>query len=270
MLSKEMLGGDSKSRAYTHIISVGGASNQYGYSSGNMASYSQQMGAIDPEYIGETYSFPIEILYTRLSPSTQTIISNDSASDIQQGFLYLARCDTGINYGLCNYGRYDYEFIWNFQVFTSNDVGKQIPIWLSTTPPLGLRAVIKQPSILRRLHNAWKRINKCKASISRAILLLIGRTAHRRLYKQLINNISSGKYNIWSNYCQTLRRNLDSFSRRSFIIPICRHNCRRIHRVIVKKLWDRYKIQICKIWFSRFDYTDTGSSVTNKLGGCYA
>ena len=128
-----MLLNASTTAPFTHIVSVDNISKeQFGY-----YSYKTQIGDIHPKTIniGDTKFNVLNV--TSFEPATITNVNLPSNSPIVT--LYLGRSDerklygvvTGFDYDL---GSISYEFS-QTMVFTSADVGKEIPIWLSTTPP---------------------------------------------------------------------------------------------------------------------------------------
>ena len=134
MLKKEtMVLNASTTAPFTHIVSVDNISKeQFGY-----YSHKTQIGDIHPKTItiGDTKFNVLQV--TSFEPATITNVNLPSNSPIVT--LYLGRSDERKLYGVVKGYDYDlgsisYEFS-QTMMFTSADVGKEIPIWLSTTPP---------------------------------------------------------------------------------------------------------------------------------------
>ena len=133
MLKKEtMVLNASTTAPFTHIVSV--ATNNhtewFGYSN------SSKLGDIHPKTIniGDTKFNVLNV--SSFEPATITNVNLPSNSPIVT--LYLGRSDERKLYGVVKGFDYDlgsitYEFN-QTMVFTSADVGKEIPIWLATTP----------------------------------------------------------------------------------------------------------------------------------------
>ena len=130
MLNKELFGGIDKDYPYTHIITVG--KYQYG------STYGMSIVAVIPYGKIEPNTFADNIISTLVQTSLNAInlsLANGPTVDTD---IYLARSDNGYNLGTHakrNSGQKN-SFYWTSQYFfTLADVGKEIPIWLSTEPP---------------------------------------------------------------------------------------------------------------------------------------
>ncbi len=120
---------------FTHKIVVGvnntSSQPQWGFSISNI-----ENSSISPN----------TITFSNAAPDISALVTHNSGAvtrlflDINQQMdvLFLARSDTGIQYGSSggfwnDTGFVDYD--WQNLIFTPLDIRKEIPIWLSTTPP---------------------------------------------------------------------------------------------------------------------------------------
>ena len=143
MLKENLLmgGGDLP---HTHIVSVG-STEGIGFG------FTTSAGNLEPNTIKITYTegsvhrimtLKISQLYTSFAQvtgfETSTLVFH---SDIQfstingQVAVYLARSDTKQTFGLIYPTRTQTRYSFSGELFTSNDIGKDIPIWLSTKQP---------------------------------------------------------------------------------------------------------------------------------------
>lgn len=107
---------------YTHIVTC----------QAKLDESSRSFGAINPEDISPSTVDNLNIL----SLTSGEGVDNTgliSSNEIQTNY-YIARSDTGEYFGQSSFGNL-YRIYWLKSVFNESDVGKTIPIWLSTTPP---------------------------------------------------------------------------------------------------------------------------------------
>ena len=134
MIYKEKLagGGDSLDTSlYTHIVSVVNYStlfgNRYGFSGSN--------GNIEPKTVTvNSVSLTIGSLSSYSSRATTTL--SFSSQVTTSGSLYIGRYDTKLKTEVqLRQNTEIYPFFAEPILFSESDVDKDIPIWLSTTPP---------------------------------------------------------------------------------------------------------------------------------------
>ena len=138
MLNKElmMVVGARKVYPYTHLVKVSiseidkviGYSYEYMYDTSTITPKVLSISGYDCGVM-ELCSWQ-ELGQTNLELSTRGAPSTT---------IYLGRSDKGLSYGKGSnlvWGR-DYPSIveWNGMVFTDDDIGKVVPIWLSSNPP---------------------------------------------------------------------------------------------------------------------------------------
>lgn len=161
MLSKELLSrGGGVDKGYTHIVTVGERAQNYiyGYIS---ESYSDGIGSISPK--GLFASNDIEYLHNQQTQFTTGAEIYNIHVQLTNGYdkkVYLARLDTKQVYLNGVSAANGHPSSWYYKhdkpmLFSPDDIGKDIYIWLATTPPpLDIKHRIKRPSLIRRLHNA--------------------------------------------------------------------------------------------------------------------
>ena len=133
MIYKEKLagGGDSlDSSLYTHIVSVVNYStlfgNRYGFSSSN--------GNIEPKTVTvNSVSLTIGSLSSYSSRATTTL--SFSSQVTTSGLLYIGRYDQQLKEWVQLQENTEGGYTFSKRLFSESDVGKDIPIWISTTPP---------------------------------------------------------------------------------------------------------------------------------------
>ena len=113
--------GDNQVKDYTHIVTCQ-------VSSGSPRGF----GAISPEDIRPSTVDNLNIL----SLTSGEGLDNTGLATLEeiQNNYYLARSDTGEYFGFSEFANL-WRILWVKTVFTKDDVGKEVPIWLSTTPP---------------------------------------------------------------------------------------------------------------------------------------
>lgn len=121
------LGGGEGKLPYTHIVTCQAKLDQS----------PRSFGATRPEDISPSTVDNLNIL-SLTSGEGQDNTGLATLEEIQNNY-YLARLDTGEYFGRSSFGNL-WRVYWLKTVFTKDDVGKTIPIWLSTTPPLGCKA----------------------------------------------------------------------------------------------------------------------------------
>ena len=140
MLKRDLLLGSLGVAPYTHLVTVGYDSRAtLGFDD---LSISNPIGSITPKFFQGIYdSMEIhELSYT----TTQYLIRfnvNGFLADYAR--LYLGRSDIRKNFGHPTSGSEEggnafFEVGVYDDLFTDEDVGKEIPIWLSYTPPVAL------------------------------------------------------------------------------------------------------------------------------------
>ena len=142
MIKEKLLaGGGGVNKDYTHIVrtdnwSDGGKDNTH-------SGYTMDVsGSINPQTIPSIIE-PIKItcLFTELSRK-QTTVTVDLP--IPPYTFYLGRKEIGV----VSFNGFPQNSL-NIALFSEDDWGKDIYIWLSTTPPLGLRSCNKATFYLR-------------------------------------------------------------------------------------------------------------------------
>lgn len=120
---------------YTHVITVG----IIPYSAQESIGYSRRYtdnpaGNLNPNTVNQA---TISTLSSNSSNRTTRIAGSGNWDDVNN--WYIARSDTGVSLGKV---RYDVQGVaskygtWDDgALFSSDDLNKEIPIWLSTTPP---------------------------------------------------------------------------------------------------------------------------------------
>ena len=133
MLNNDVLLSASKAwPPHTHIVTVGEENQNYGATwSGDISPRTLNLNG---EICTIDYLMMIGLEDQPGISDTRLMFTEEPDSDAK---VYLGRSDTKQNFGLCTTV---VEFTglreWDELVaFTSKDVGKKIPIWLSTTPP---------------------------------------------------------------------------------------------------------------------------------------
>lgn len=137
MLNNELLLVNSQT-PHTHTVTVGEVlirdnSGLRGYGFANSSNHLG--GSISPTNSPENAQL-IEVYYDQLSNQTWVKV-NGRFTDAYE--LYLGRSDLKKNFGTCTTGSSpDGYAVWRDDdpvLFTAEDVGKKIPIWLSYSPP---------------------------------------------------------------------------------------------------------------------------------------
>lgn len=136
MLNKELLVvGARKVCPYTHLVKV--ALSEIG----RVIGYSYELygiGTITPEVLSISgYDCGVMSLYSwREYNQTDLGLATRGASST---IIYLGRSDIGLSYGKGSNLAWDSSdeslVIWNGRMFTDDDIGKVVPIWLSSNPP---------------------------------------------------------------------------------------------------------------------------------------
>lgn len=138
MLKKDLLLGYLSEVPYTHILTVGdgGSTNAwYGFCD---ESFPGRWGNITPkEFIqGDSSIGNITMFMNQHSASTTYTLQFSVRRKFTNTRIYFGRSDTKENFGLCDTLTYDQVYwIKSGMFFSKDDVGKDIPIWLSYTPP---------------------------------------------------------------------------------------------------------------------------------------
>ena len=125
-MNKDLLGG-GKVILYTHIVNVQlnpDDSNKVGYHGGSAGGITPLfVTALDRDYQISHFYADLETTYLDIGTRGYTP-------------LYLGRSDNKQYLGLGNMPSFlTQDFTWDQPIFSSNDAGKYIPIWLSDTPP---------------------------------------------------------------------------------------------------------------------------------------
>lgn len=136
MLNKELLVVDArKAYPYTHLVKVSSCSN--GEVIGHVPVYMWGTSAISPSELPMNgYKGHIVAIYTSSDFKTYLEIFPNGAP---RTLFYLGRSDSGEYYGVGGNKHWDDGDVnlveWSHIMFTEDDIGKHIPIWLSSNPP---------------------------------------------------------------------------------------------------------------------------------------
>lgn len=129
MLNKDLMskgGGNLDIGEYTHLVTVADlGENQYGYLLDKDTNSS--LGSMNPSTVTDIYGEK-EVAGLVVFASLTIIYAVDSAAFTD---IYLGRSDIKKFFGILALG----TTYWNDKLFSVSDIGKTIPIWLSTTPP---------------------------------------------------------------------------------------------------------------------------------------
>lgn len=137
MLNKELLVvGARKVYPYTHLVkvSISEIDKVIGYS----YEYMYETSTITPKVLSISgYDCDVMELYScqEYNQTNLGLATNGAPSTT----IYLGRSDIGLSYGKgSNLAWEEFETSlvkWNDMVFTDDDIGKVVPIWLSSNPP---------------------------------------------------------------------------------------------------------------------------------------
>ena len=140
MIYKEKLAGGGDSLDYTHIVHVAtiSAKRSYGYT---RYFKDDPAGDITPSNRFKCFVYDGVYEFELSKLSTGGLIADGLKDLVWEDLLfYLGRQDTNIVYCSRDYSDGDYDpetgqVYLPIELFDINDVGKDIPIWLSNTPP---------------------------------------------------------------------------------------------------------------------------------------
>lgn len=143
MLNKELFGGGVGEYPYTHIIVPGYIEQD---DTTYLCGYYTEVfpdSSLNPPHLYDIDNTPIVVLYnivitqaSDIAVEAHLLTGGYFLADYQR--LYLARCDTKVNYGHPTYGDEESGSCkWSLipVLFSPEDAGKEIPIWLSYDAP---------------------------------------------------------------------------------------------------------------------------------------
>lgn len=137
MLNKELLVvGAQEVYPYTHLVKV--SISEIGRVIGYSSEYMQDTSTITPEVLSISgYDCGVLELYSwqEYNQTDLELATNGAPSTI----IYLGRSDIGLSYGIGSNLSWDSSEAslvkWDGRVFTDDDIGKVVPVWLSSNPP---------------------------------------------------------------------------------------------------------------------------------------